>query len=268
MIAVSAELKARVAAKVAECIQVIEAHHGIKMPALIIKYDINSARIGGLACLGKATIRYNPVFLAAYTEKFLNTTVPHEVAHHGVREVWRQLSVRTRPDAHGNEWKRMMYLLGVPASRCHDYEVPEGMKVGKQMTKHHYKCSGCQKAFEVGAKVHGRIQRGSNYRHTECGKNHTLVYAGTPSPAHKTVIRTAVVAPNIQTLLGVAPRAPQTPTYNRHAHAGMTKFDRCLAIYMSCPGMLRASVISKFENEVDMTAAGASTYYQRCKIAA
>jgi SprT protein len=248
MITVNATIKAQVAAKVAECVAKIEARHvGIKMPHINIEYDLHSSRTSGQAIYSKHTVRFNPTILNLHTEKYLKTTVPHEVAHLAVRQVYG-----TGVKGHGNEWKHMMQVvLGAAPNRCSEYVIPAGVKLGKVMPKYHYKCSKCYKDYHVGGKIHGKIQRGSTY---SCKCKGKIVIATTSAVQQK-------AAPAVPTPVTF----PKTvPVYKKQHHAGMTKFDRCLAIYMTNLGKSRAYVISKFVNEVDMTAAGASTYYSNC----
>jgi SprT protein len=257
---VTAELKSRVNAKVAECIAKVNARYGINMRPVNIEYDIHSARLGGQAIHHTRTLRFNPGFLTLHTEKYLATTVPHELAHIAVYDKWQAPFVtggfrRERPTPHGSEWQSMMVVVGAPVKRCHTYTVPEGVVLGKAHAKFHYKCQNCGNDHFVGAKVHAKILRGAKYHHTTCGKGGQLVPATT----------TIIVQPKLHTMLGIIPKTP-VPVQKSQTkdHAGMSKFDRCLAIYMSHPGKSRKAIISKFVDEVEMTAAGASTYYSKC----
>jgi SprT protein len=243
---VTADIKTRVNAKIAECIAKVNARYGINMQPVNIEYDIHSARLGGQAVHCTRTVRLNPGFLTLHTEKYLLTTVPHELAHIAVFDLhpWPN-----HVSAHGHEWQAMMRVVGAPAKRCHTYTVPEGIVLGKQRAKFHYVCQRCGNDHFVGAKVHAKIARGAKYHHTSCGKMlGTLVPAGS--------VKAVAVKPT--------PVPVKVPSPVLKDHAGMNKFDRCLAIYMSCAGKTRKAIISKFIDEVDMTAAGASTYYQKC----
>lgn len=157
---VSAALKARVTAKIAECIK----KSGVTMPMPTIKYDINSARLGGQANYSKHLIRVNPVFLNAYTDHYIDQTCTHEAAHLIARAKYGRMI-----SAHGPEWKRVMVDLGVQPNRCHSYKVPAGLKVGKQTTKHACSCERCGYETEVGTKVANKIKAGAVYRHRGCG---------------------------------------------------------------------------------------------------
>ena len=261
---VTAETKARVNAKVADCIAKVNARYGINMRPVNIEYDINSSRTGGQAIYGKRTLRLNPFFLTLYTEKYLATTVPHELAHMAVRDVHGRGT-----KAHGYEWQIMMGVVGAPAKRCHTYEVPVGITLGKPKTKHHYKCQGCDEDVFVGPKIHAKITNGSKYFHPSCGKvRGQLVYAETVGKVSYKEAKRIVKQPKVPTpmIQSRVPLPTPVPVQKSRAcdHAGMNKFDRCLAIYMSHPGKSRKAIISKFVDEVEMTVAGASTYYSKC----
>lgn len=261
MFAVAQDLKAQVSAKVDECIAKISAHHNIVMCPIKIVYDINSARLGGQADFGRRILRVNPVFLNAHTEHYLKTTVPHEVAHFGVNDVWmaNPFSFK-RPDGHGFEWEQMMYVVGAPADRCHNYTVPEGVVVGKPKTKYHYTCPKCNKDMFAGPRVHANIQqRGVKYFHRGCGQHDPILLV---QQVGKVTYATAQTMVNDQSKQLAAPTVPK---HIPAPHVGMNKMERCRAIYTACAGEVRATIISKFVSEVGMTQAHASTYYATIK---
>lgn len=244
---VSAQMKARVNKVIADSVLKIERMYHIKMKPINVVYDINSARLYGMACLDENKIRLNPAILNLHPEKYLSTTVPHEVAHLGTHSVWLNAGANwySRPSGHGYEWKRMMtHCLSIPASRTNYYEIPEGVKVGKSKAQHPYKCECCGESITVGPKVHTKLQAGAVYWHKACGRGRgKLVHVG------------ASAAPKY-----VAPAVPF-----RVKPAGVSKFDQCYNIYRANLDLSRAEMIQKFVNEVDMTPAGASTYYSKCK---
>ena len=100
----------------------------------------------------KDRLSYNQRLLVENTEKFLARTVPHEVAHWVVRKVF---SGRRKP--HGSEWKSVMYVLGVEATRCHNYNTANASK----SDTYTYHCR-CQE-HQVGLTRHRRAKAGENY---------------------------------------------------------------------------------------------------------
>ena len=241
---VSDEIKNRVNARLAECV----AKSGIDTGKIIVKYDINSARLGGQAITAygnKHTIRLNPVFLNAYTDHYIETTVAHEWAHIACNVVHGRCG-------HGPKWKQMRWSIGVPPERCHNYEVPKGMNVGKQRQKYQIVCDCCGEEMECGAKVFAKIQNGARYTHRRCGGVIKVVGRIINKPAQP------VVTKPVQ-------KAAQVPATK--PAAGATKMEQCKAIFvtMTAAGAARKEIIEAFVSQIGMTNAGASTYYNTCK---
>ena len=232
---VSDEIKNRVNARLAECV----AKSGIDTGKIIVKYDINSARLGGEAHAAANVIRLNPVFLNAYTDHYIETTVAHEWAHLATRKV-HGYGVAS----HGPEWKQMMINIGVPPARCHSYKVPEGMNVGKQRQKYQIVCDCCGEEMECGAKIFAKIQNGVRYKHKRCGGVIKVVGRIINKPAQK---------------------AAQAPVSK--PATGATKMEQCKVIFvtMTAAGAARKEIVEAFVSQIGMTNAGASTYYNTCK---
>lgn len=239
---VSAALKARVTAKIAECIK----KSGVTMPMPTIKYDINSARLGGQANYSKHLIRVNPVFLNAYTDHYIDQTVTHEAAHLIARAKYGRMI-----DAHGPEWKQVMRDLGVRPDRCHSYKVPEGVKVGKNVTKHACNCERCGYKTEVGSKVANKITAGAVYRHRGCGGKISLA------------LKLSGNMVSIPTKTAKAHTAkPLTVHRNVPAAAG-SKLDQCRALLKANRHLTRGQLIDLFVFHAKTTAAGGATYYAK-----
>lgn len=115
-----------------------------------ITYDLKG-RTAGMAYSLPPEIKLNLQLLldSRYTEDMLNDTVPHEVCH----IVQRQLAPRSK--AHGHEWQRLMYLIGLEPTRCHNYEVAP---VRKHARPHRYECD-CR-VHMVTNLIHTKIQSG------------------------------------------------------------------------------------------------------------
>lgn len=100
-----------------------EEHYKQKFPRPEVRYDIRNTN-GGEAWAKVNRIRLNLTFLLENREKFLATTVPHEVAHlvaHLVYDSKPMNGKKVRP--HGKEWKEVMGVLSLEPKVCHTYSV-------------------------------------------------------------------------------------------------------------------------------------------------
>lgn len=236
---VSADLKARVTAKIAECIKM----SGVNIAMPTIKYDINSARLGGTANHSKNLIRVNPVFLNAYADHYIDQTCTHEAAHLIARAKYGRMI-----SSHGPEWKQVMRDLGVQPDRCHNYKVPEGLKVGKNVAKHACVCERCGYEYHVGTKVANKISEGASYRHRGCGGKIVLpmkLSGKMVSVPTKTAKAYTVVHRDIPVLTGT------------------TKLAKCSQLFVSNPHVSRQDMLALFVSKAGCTPAGASSYYSK-----
>lgn len=244
---VPAALKARVAARVEECIK----KAGVNLPKVNIAYDINSARLGGQANYAKNLIRINPVFLKEYTDDYIENTVGHEAAHLIARAKYGRMI-----SAHGPEWKRTMRELGLQPDRCHSYKVPDAIKqnVGKQVQKHACSCDRCGESFEVGPKVRSKLERGYTYTHKRCGGKISL-----PLKLSGNMI-------SVPTTKALAHTVPPAAPMKVGSSSG-SKLDQCRAIYRANKNTTRdtprSAIIDLFVKQAGCTPAGAATYYAK-----
>ena len=118
--------------------------------------------------LGKQrVIRYNPWIFAKYYEESLRGTVPHEVAHYIVHEVYPRRG--TKP--HGWQWRELMARFGADPGVTFDRDlagVPQ-----RSQRRHRYFC-GCQ-VHEVSTTRHNRVQR-RRVRYHCCSCDGLLVF--------------------------------------------------------------------------------------------
>lgn len=251
---VSFENKQKVDKTVLTTVTAIEQNYGIKFAKPVeVRYDINSARLGGQALIGRYTIRLNPHFLGKYGDEYINRTVVHEVVHLGVGLRYG------RVDAHGLEWKNMMRSVGADPARCHSFEADEG--VGRQKTKYNYKCSVCQTPIVVGPKVHGNIQKGAKYWPKCCGRQATLLFVTTAGQVSFEAAADAAKNNTTPTL----PTNPNVPKMN--APNPTSKLGKCYMIFKQQQhyGFTRSQWISAFVLQAGCTPAGASTYLSTCQ---
>lgn len=104
-------------------LEIAEAHYKQKFEFPEIRYDIKNTD-GGTAAFQTWLIRLNLILMVENEEKFLATTVPHEVAHLVARRVYHAAIAATgkkmRP--HGKEWKEVMELFKLTPKVTHSYD--------------------------------------------------------------------------------------------------------------------------------------------------
>ena len=136
------------------------------------KYDLNipypnvsfklRGKCAGKACYRDNEVRYNAVLLEENNDKFLNRTVPHEVAHIVTRHKYGRNAT-----AHGYEWKSVMRAFGLTPTRCHSYDVSNSAISRRNIEKQFlYKCA-CR-TFELTVIRHRRIIKGAIYTCRKC----------------------------------------------------------------------------------------------------
>jgi SprT protein len=146
--------------KVAETLEKLQAHTSTKLRAPEIKYDLRG-HVAGYA-IGGHTIRINVELL--YTDHYddmINSTVPHEVCHIAAAQMYPYMRV-----GHGREWKELMWLIGLPATRCHNYETVAARKRQRMPRPYVYECDCRQHALT--AIRHKRVLAGYRYHCTYC----------------------------------------------------------------------------------------------------
>lgn len=106
-------------------------------------------------------IRYNPWLFSKYPDDSLANTVPHEVAHYIVEQVYGR---RVRP--HGREWKRLMRAFGAEPARTCSYDL-EGIAC-RQYRLFTYHCS-CRE-HQLTSRRHNQVVRAARqYLCRACG---------------------------------------------------------------------------------------------------
>jgi SprT protein len=122
-ILLSPELRTKVEAAVEAAFKKCEKHYKQKFQRPEVRYNIRNTN-GGEAWYKRNLIRLNLTFLVENEEKFLATTVPHEVAHlvaHYVYDSKPMNGKKVRP--HGKEWKEVMGVLGLEPKVTHSYDI-------------------------------------------------------------------------------------------------------------------------------------------------
>ena len=125
------------------------------------KLDIVSLKgtCGAKAFLRENTIKVNWTLYKQNQDDFLKQIVCHEISH----LVDFQLNGRV-VDGHGPKWQYVMRRLGLPATKCHSYDVTSVRGVNIVFE---YKCPTCTKSYFVGSKDHYKVQ-GNKSIHFTC----------------------------------------------------------------------------------------------------
>ena len=136
---------------------------------LPVLFDLHGSTAGMYKVLGKRRwIRYNPWIFAKYYEVNLADTVPHEVAHYIIDDVYGR-----RAKAHGMEWKALMNRFGADPGVTFNLDLSDIPR--RQQRTHAYNCL-CR-SHEVSSTRHNRVMRGRGIYHCrECDGE--LVFAG------------------------------------------------------------------------------------------
>ena len=121
----SKELRTKVEKKLLACLEIARAHY--KRPDLAmpeIRWDVKNTD-GGRANHAQNYVRFNLILCVENETKFLETTVPHELAHCIAGTLFydavlKETGKKMRP--HGKQWKEVMSVLSTPASVTHSYD--------------------------------------------------------------------------------------------------------------------------------------------------
>lgn len=236
----SYSVQQQVVSKVRQLVEKANMKFGISMAVPAVTFDLKGTT-AGKAHIREHLVNFNLALLTNNIDDFLENTVGHEVAHlvtyklHPSRVIRIGLKRMRTIKPHGIEWQMVMRELGMIPSRCHSYDTTE---VKQQRTKYEYKCK-CHRPLMVGAKIHNNIQSGlKNYHCKTCKAD--IVYAGTRSPEHSVVRENTSI--------------PRTGSKKEQAEQ----------IYLEVKGV-RSVAIQRYINELNMSPAGASTYFQNAK---
>lgn len=139
----------------------------------------------GTANGSKWELNFNETLLNENVDHFVKQTVAHEVAHlidHQVYDShaprYDRLGRRKKRSVHGRTWKMVMMALGVPADRCHNYDVSNAKQTRRKSETFNYKCTGCETVLPMGKIRHNNMQSGKRtYHHNGC-RGASLIFVG------------------------------------------------------------------------------------------
>ena len=150
---ISSELRQQVVEKTASYIASAEEVLERSFDRIPVLFDLKGSTAGMFRADGRQReIRYNPWIFAKYWEENYKSTVPHEVAHYIVHELYGMRSVKP----HGREWLAIMNRFDADPGVTFQLDL-SGIPRRRQRT-HAYQC-GCR-THEVSTTRHNRVQRG------------------------------------------------------------------------------------------------------------
>lgn len=148
--------------------------YNISMLCTMPIIDVNiSGCVAGRARLTQWRISYNYELFIQNQQKFIERTVPHEVAHMIVYKVYGEEASRR---AHGNYWIMVMSSMGAKhIERCHDYDVSQvHQSRSKQARNFVYKCD-CREHVLTSIRHRRIIAHGQKYFCKHCKQRITFV---------------------------------------------------------------------------------------------
>lgn len=213
---------------------------------VIVRCDIRGKVAGQCRRRGSEyTLRFNMEALTKYYDEQVNSTLPHEVAH---------LVCMIRPELgknHDAGWQRVAIALGDvnAAERTHSMDL----SAGKAKTEYEYNVNG--NTVMLGPKRHARTQRGQvTYRHNRFGSIEKHMF-----------VRKVVTRPTDAFHIAKPVAQKPAPTPRRTSSTNPSKREQAEALFSTMVGASRQQVIQAFMSQLNMTKAGASTYYYNCQ---
>ena len=115
--------------------------------------------IGVTTSFTKSVLRWNLDIAKNNLQDYLNTTVPHELAH----AIQKYHYPTSQP--HGAEWRRLcVALVGHELPRCHSFDVT----LARKTKRYTYTCNCDSKTHNISSVIHNRIMKGRYYRCNDC----------------------------------------------------------------------------------------------------
>lgn len=235
---VSQDIKNRVEARLKECCIKASDEFDMSFAMPDIDYSLRGTAAGQALSRKDGSvwkIRINAVLLIENLDKMLHRTVAHEMAHLITSKVW---SNKWNLQPHGKEWKRVMSVLGVEATRCHNYDVTNSSV--RKSTTFSVTCVDCNKTYSLGPTRAATLQSRPTAYRCKCKTNSMT---GT--------LKFNLIVPTLSLKV--------------KKQGTMTKMDWCKMLYRTNPLLSRADMIKLFVGRANCTVAGASTYYATIK---
>lgn len=271
---VTPKIKAMVEARIKDGIEKAENKYNIVIDMPTIKYDLRG-KTAGKAYPTRRILQFNSVLLVENLEKYLKSTVTHELAHlvdyqmnpenfesGGLENMFAGTSFRgfqvkrKKRDVHGATWKAIMRTMGSVPNRCHNYDVTNATVKKKNRMKYDWVCDDCGATMKIGTVRHKKMMtKKATYWVRGCSSTHTYKFVGVDVPQKK--------------LLMVAEAAkgkPAKPATKKAPKRGGSKLTACRMAYATALAATRtrARMIQRFQ-DLGCTPAGAATYYAKIK---
>lgn len=250
--------------KIQEGLNIAGEFYGKTFSFPSISYDLRG-KTAGTATYQKNHIRLNATLLMENKEHFMETTVPHELAHlltYQVFGVPRDRNGRHRP--HGIEWEGMMQLLGVNPNRTHSYDTTNS--VARKNKQFVWKCENCGTLMSVSNAKHLKMLGGS-YHH-KCGGGHkgSISFVASPGKMTKTeavqVVREAMDSKSSVNIPKVEPKKPATRKRRTQKTSNM---ERARVFVRKNPGLSSSQVRSWLEASLGVSAHSARGIWSKLK---
>src|SRR5437763_582467 len=146
--------------KVEETVKLLSHELATPLEVPPVVYDLKGTKAGQHTCRyytnnpettfdHKIRVNNDLLYTPAY-EEMIQQTIPHEVAHAVAAQIYGAKV------GHGYQWQRLMHLLGLPAKRCHSFEVEKARKRTKMDRPYIYTCA-CNRTYPLTQIVHRRI---------------------------------------------------------------------------------------------------------------
>ena len=259
---VPADIKQRVENKVADCIKIAESTYDRKfcMPHIIYKKRGGTA---GTANDHTYTIDLNSVILMENLDHFIESTVVHEFAHlvDGIVNPHTRSGFGKR-SVHGPTWKRIMRQFGIQKpQRCHSYDVTNAQT--KQKNKYAYKCDCCGEILVLGPVRHRKQQIYGGYKHGPCGRARgSLTFVAHAGKVSYEIAAETKASTKQPVEKKTAPKKPKTVKHGKVTKATQA---RIIVRDLYGNGHGKDMTIQRIQDVLDMTKAGASTYFYNAK---
>lgn len=271
--------QAQIKQRVRECIELAEELYGFDVDYndIDITFKGRGQAAASAGCkinrlTGKRhsfSLKFSTESAALDSAEMLDDTVPHEVAH--LVCYWNESLGKN----HDYGWVRVCKALGGTGARTHSQTLTKA----KYRKQYLYRTDNGDERIVKSAAKHNKIQRGARYQVRATrewyGKENfvRIISAEEHRQEHMkqvTEYRNAAGAPAAPASQK-RPAPKKKPTSHkrparraaRRSPGTPSKKDRAQNIYNATPD--KARCITRFMDELDMTKAGATTYYYNCK---
>lgn len=217
-----------------------------------VRFDIKGKAAGQAIRRGsKLTLRFNPEAIINFNHDTTTNTIPHEVAH---------LVCFVKPSLgrnHDRGWKAVCRRLGGDDSRTHEMELTNG----RDVYRYEYNVNGT--IVLAGPKHHKRIQA------VEASMSTFSIKRTGERLNRDHYVRALVNGKPVETVNNSVESTPiQRAASNPSTHSrsrNITKRQQAEYISIKNPNASRQELIALFMSELNMSKAGASTYYYNVK---